>query len=107
MSIIDEANKDLEALRQKCKVTDAKIKNVQEFESEEEEEITMKVYTKAKCRNCGEIFIIDKPAEVNLSKDETIKLISSNPITKADLWTHPCNTGELGVADAVAVVIKD
>jgi hypothetical protein len=106
MSIIDEANRDLEALLQKCKVTDAKIKNVQDFEPDEEGE-SMKIYIKAKCRNCGEIFNLDEPIEVILSNDQKSQDVMYSILTNFSVCTHLCNNGEFGIADGIALIIRE
>jgi len=106
MGVIDEANRDLEALLQKCKVTDAKIKSIQEFEPVEGEK-SVKIYTKGKCKNCGKIFVLDEPEEVNLSKDEIIEFVTSNKITNVGVCIHTCENGELGIVDGIALIVRE
>jgi len=67
----------------------------------------MKIYSKAKCRNCGEIFVIDTPDEVDISKEELVKLISIEKITEQSQCVHICNDNEFGIADCIALVVKE
>ncbi len=67
----------------------------------------MKVYTKAKCRNCGEIFVLDEPDHTIYSKEGMIELLTAGKITETYQCVHRCNDTELGVADAIALVIRE
>jgi len=67
----------------------------------------MKIYAKAKCRNCGTIFILENPDTVNLSKEEVINLLSEEMIQQTYQCAHFCNDEEIGIADGIALVIKE
>lgn len=72
----------------------------------------MKLYTKAKCRNCGRSFIASV-SEIEYTKKEILKTNAISNIT-CSLALHDCynddeteDNGIVGIADVIGVIFRE
>ncbi len=66
----------------------------------------MKFLIKAKCRNCGAIFIYGNQNEVSYSKEEIKQFILTHKLSEEHVAIHECSDIEWGIADGIGFIIE-
>lgn len=73
----------------------------------------MKLYTKARCRNCGKEFICDKVAEISYTKEDVLNTNSvlnikcSNALHDCSLDDNTDDEGIVGIADVIGLIFRE